>query len=114
MDHEKQKELDNLTQKIAKIKTLKLDTFQPGQYCDCLDETKNWLVAQVKERLNEDQVRVGYEGWSTKFDETISIKKTTKINHFRRFSKGYTGQKKTAFRYYTFNPADIDEVIPIE
>ena len=107
---EKQKELDNLQEKILKIKNLKFDNFKPGQYCDCLDVTKNWCITEVKERLNEDSVKVGYEGWSMKFDESISLKRTNKINHFRRFSKGYSGQKKNAFRYYAYKSNDIEEV----
>ena len=110
MDNEKQIDIDNLVSKISKIKNLKFDNFKPGQYCDCMDETKNWCIAEVKERSNDDIVKVRYEGWSNKFDETLSIKKTNKITHFRRFSKGYSGQKKMAFRYYTFNQNDFEEV----
>jgi len=110
MENEKQKDLDSINMKITKLKNMKIDNFKPGQYCDCLDETKNWCIAEVKERINDEKVKVRYEGWSMKFDEEVSIKKTTKINHFRRFSKGYSGQKKMAFRYYQYNYADIEEV----
>ena len=40
----------------------------------------------------------------------INIKKLNKINHFRRYSKGYTGQKKFAYRDYTFNENDFSNI----
>ena len=110
MENEKLKDLDNLASKISKIKFLNIDNYKPGQYCDSMDETKNWCLTEVKERLNDDTVKVRYEGWSLKFDEVLSIRKSNKITHFRRFSKGYSGQKKIAFRYYIFNPNDIQDV----
>jgi hypothetical protein len=30
------------------------------------------------------------------------------VNHFRRYSKGYTGQKKVAYRDYTFSEEDFN------
>lgn len=61
-------ELEQINEKISKIKNISIDNFHVGNYVDSLDEAKTWCLAEITMR-NGDVVRVHYEGWSSKFDE---------------------------------------------
>jgi len=107
-------DFEQINEKISKLKNLSIDNFYVGNYVDSLDEAKTWCLGEIMMR-NGDVVKVHYEGWSSKFDEVIvksnkimSIKKVNKINHFRRYSKGYTGQKRNAYRDYNYNENDFN------
>ncbi len=60
-------------------------------YVDAKDTVNNWCVAIVKGfNFDEKTVRLGFEGWSSKYD--IEIKRnSSKIAPFRTHSIGYTG-----------------------
>ena len=64
----KNRELEKITEKIPKLKTLSINNFYEGNYIDSLDEAKTWCLAEIVMR-NNDFVKVHYEGWSSKFDE---------------------------------------------
>ena len=98
MECDSQKERENILMIQAKIKQAKqaitdLDTFKVGNYVDVMDDSKNWCVGEIIERVG-DTVLVHFEGCSNKYDEKVKIKRVNKITHFRRFTKGYTGLKK--------------------
>lgn len=101
-------ELERITKLISESKKLEIDNYFVGNYCDALDLTKNWCVAEVIDRT-DDKVKVHFEGWSSKFEEVLSIN-SKRLTHFRKFSRGYTGQKSTAYRLYYFNYEDFLEI----
>ena len=82
------------------------DIFKVGNFCDALDETKNFCVGEIIENQG-DQYRVHFEGWSNKHDIIVTIGRTKKIDHFRRNTKGYTGQKMTAYRTLNFQKEEF-------
>jgi hypothetical protein len=63
-------ELEQINEKIPKLKNLSIDNFYVGNYVDSLDEAKTWCLGEITMR-NGDLVKVHYEGWSSKFDEVI-------------------------------------------
>jgi hypothetical protein len=98
----KKEENERINKLIQEMKNINsLDFYEKGNFCDAQDETKSWCVGEIVERT-DDKLKVHFEGWSSKFDEVWSIK-NKKVEHFRRYSKGYTGQKVTAYRTLTFN-----------
>ena len=101
---EKEIDINKLQQELKKA--LAEDYFQKGVYCDAMDETRAWCVAEIKDRI-DDKIKIHFEGWSNKFDDQYSIK-SKKIDIFRRNSKGYSGQKITAYRTLNFNTSDYD------
>jgi hypothetical protein len=74
-------------------------------YVDAKDQVNNWCVAQVVDADHDQRtVKLHFEGWSSRYD--IEVKRnSTKIAPFRTYSIGYTGQQKSAFREYKFNPS---------
>jgi ubiquitin C-terminal hydrolase len=101
-------ESERISKLISESKKIEIDNYFVGNYCDALDQTKNWCIAEVIHRT-DDKVKIHFEGWSSKFDEVLSIK-SRRLAHFRKFSRGYTGQKSTAFRLYTFKYDDFLEI----
>jgi len=99
-------EYDRLEKLASEIKKTNLDNYKIGNYCDALDETKNWCVGEIIDRQN-DQLKVHFEGWSSKHDIPVFLGKVKKTDHFRKFTKGYSGQKNTAFRTLTFSKEDF-------
>ncbi len=98
--------------KLKQLKQINFpDLFIKGNFCDAMDETKNWCVAEVIEK-NENIIKIHFEGWSAKHDEIINLGnfQKNKVAPFRKHSKLYTGQKKTAFRHYQFSQNDSDEL----
>eukprot|EP01022_Parablepharisma_sp_SALTPOND_P031230 TRINITY_DN78_c0_g1_i1.p1 TRINITY_DN78_c0_g1~~TRINITY_DN78_c0_g1_i1.p1 ORF type:complete len:2462 (-),score=272.77 TRINITY_DN78_c0_g1_i1:2173-9558(-) len=77
-----------------------------GTYLDVKDTASTWCLAQVI-RLSGDVLRVHYDGWSEKYDEVLFQSNTQqdfrtfsqRIAPFRKYTRGYTGQKSTALRY---------------
>src|SRR5690242_16964625 len=105
----KKEEIERINKLIPELKNINsLDHYQKGEYCDAQDDTKSWLVGEIVERT-DDKIKVHFEGWSSKYDETWSIK-NRKVEHFRRYSKGYTGQKGTAYRSLAFSMDDFEFV----
>jgi len=102
-------EFRSLQKKLNDLKTIQIDNYFVGNFCDALDLNKQWCVAEVIDR-QDDKIKIHFEGWSNKFDEELYISKSRKITHFRRFSQGYTGQKSTAYRLYNFNHEDFLEI----
>lgn len=49
-----------------------------------------------------------FEGWGSRYDETFKFN-SLKINFFRKYSEGYTGQKKNALRKFQINYTTQDE-----
>lgn len=109
IDIPRKKEIENLEKIIPMLSSLNLDPFIVGNYIDAVDETKQWCVAEILERQG-DNVLIHFEGWSSKLDEKVNIKRTAKINHFRRYSRNYSGQKRTAYRMYTYSQVDYDNI----
>lgn len=99
-------EFEILEKLASDLKKTNIDNYKIGNYCDALDETKNWCVGEVIDRQN-DQLKVHFEGWSSKHDIPVFLGKVKKTDHFRRFTKGYTGQKQTAFRTLSFPKEEI-------
>lgn len=104
-----QEEITSLIELAKSTKFNTMDLFEVGSYCDAVDETKKWCVAEIIERKGEN-VTVHFEGWSDKHNETISIKRNTKIAFFRRYSKLYTGQSKSAFRKNCLVEEDFSKI----
>jgi hypothetical protein len=82
------------------------DIYEVGYYCDALDETKNFCVGEIMENKG-DQYKVHFEGWSNKHDIIVAVGRSKKIEYFRKFTKGYTGQKMTAYRVLNFQKEDF-------
>ncbi len=58
----------------AKIKAYKLiDYFTINLYIDCFDENNSWRVAKIVDIINNDSIKVVFDGWSHKWDEVIFI-----------------------------------------
>jgi hypothetical protein len=105
----KKEEIERINKLIPELKNINsLDYYQKGEFVDAQDDTKNWLVGEIVER-SDDKIKVHFEGWSSKYDETWSIR-NKKVEHFRRYSKGYTGQKGTAYRSLSFNQEEFDQI----
>ena len=69
-----------------------------GQYFDVLDSAGNWCVGIVMLiDYSNKKVNVHFESWTNRYDESIDFS-SNRIAAFRTMSKGYTGQKKEAFR----------------
>lgn len=84
---------------INEIDYLAVDT-----YVDAKDSVNNWCVAIVKNiNYEEKTVRLGFEGWSSKYDVELK-RSSTKIAPFRTHTLGYTGQQKTAYRDFKITP----------
>jgi hypothetical protein len=102
----KKEDIEKINKLIQETKNINsIDHYQKGEYCDAQDETKQWCVGEIIERT-DDKIKVHFEGWSNKFDEVWSFK-NRKVEHFRRYSRGYTGQKVTAYRSLTFIQEDL-------
>ncbi len=99
-------EYERLEKLALELKKNNIDNYKIGNYCDALDETKNWCVGEVIDRQN-DQLKVHFEGWSSKHDIPVLLGKVKKTDHFRKYTKGYTGQKQTAFRTLSFPKEDL-------
>lgn len=99
-------EYERLEKLSLELKKTNIDNYKVGNYCDALDETKNWCVGEVVDRQN-DLLKVHFEGWSSKHDITVLLGKVKKTDHFRKFTRGYTGQKQTAFRTLNFTKEDF-------
>jgi hypothetical protein len=99
-------EYERLEKLALDLKKANIDNYKIGDYCDALDENKNWCVGEVIEKQN-DQLKVHFEGWSPKHDIPVFLGKVKKTDHFRKFTKGYTGQKQTAFRTLSFPKEDF-------
>lgn len=99
-------EYERLEKLSSDLKRTNIDNYKIGNYCDALDETKNWCVGEVLDRQN-DQLKIHFEGWSSKHDIPVFLGKIKKTDHFRKYTKGYTGQKQTAFRTLTFPKEDL-------
>ena len=100
-----QNEIQELIELGKSLKSSSLDFFIQGSYCDAIDETKKWCIAEIIER-NGDEVIIHFEGWSDNHNKKVNIKKASQIAHFRKHSKNYTGQVKTAYRIYEFVESD--------
>ncbi len=94
-------EYDRIIKLIAELKSFNVDTYQKGKYVDAIDEAKNWCVAEVVER-SDDKIKIHFEGWSNKHDEFQPLK-SKKLAPFRKYTRGYTGQKSIAYRIFNFD-----------
>lgn len=101
-----QTDYERLEKLANELKKTNIDNYKVGNYCDALDETKNWCVGEVVDRQN-DQIKVHFEGWSSKHDIPVLLGKFKKTDHFRKFTKGYSGQKMTAYRTLNFQKEDF-------
>ena len=66
------RDLEQINEKLSKLKNLNIDNFFEGNYVDTLDEAKTWCISQIVMR-NGDFIKVHYEGWSSKFDEVYKM-----------------------------------------
>ena len=74
-------------------------------YIDAKDTVNNWCVGQViEENVDQGTIKVHFEGWSERHDIIIK-KNSNKIALFRSQTRGYTGQKRSAFRDFKLNQA---------
>ena len=101
-------EYERLIKLSKEIKSSNIDTYDTGNYCDALDETKNWCVGEVLNH-QDDQLKIHFDGWSHKHDISVFLGKIKKVDHFRKFTKGYTGQKQTAYRTLNFQKEEFTD-----
>lgn len=98
---------------LAKNCTNPFGTIEPGIWIDAMDTINAWLSAVIVE-VEENNIRVHFDGWPAKWDEWMKIG-SYKVSPFRKHSVGYTGQTKIAMRkdeygveYYTEMMKNID------
>lgn len=61
--------------------------FKVGQWVDCLDTVNQWLEATIIEvSSDEQQVKVHYNGWGTRWDETLEVN-SARLARFRTRTK---------------------------
>lgn len=84
--------------------------FQEGLYCDAIDETKKWCLAEILV-VKDKNITVHFEGWSDKYNNTFNINHTSKIAPLRKYSKNYSGQSKIAYRTYEFKIEDYNDIM---
>ena len=81
------------------------DLLQVTAFVDAKDEVNNWCVGQVSEvNVDRGTVRIHFEGWSERYDVELR-KNSSKMAPFRSQTRGYTGQRKSAFRDFKLNQA---------
>jgi hypothetical protein len=81
---------------IAKNCPNPFGTVKPGLWIDAMDTINSWLSAQIEE-VEENAIKVHFDGWPSKWDEWMKIT-SYKVSPFRKNSEGYTGQTKVAIR----------------
>lgn len=102
MEIKQNQEIKRITELIPLTKDIQnLDYYEIDNYCDALDENRNWCVGQIIER-NNNIIKVHFEGWSPKHDICVNVA-SKKISQFRFYTVGYTGQKREAYRTQPFN-----------
>lgn len=97
-------ELPSLEERVAQAKqfdyTKHLDY---DMYVDAKDGLNNWCVGEIVDVNKQEQtVKVHFEGWGQRYDEVFKFN-SLRINFFRKYSEGYTGQKKNALRKFSIN-----------
>ena len=60
-----------------------------GSFIDAKDSVSSWCCARVVAK-SDHSITVGFDGWSSKWDETYAIK-SSKLAPFRKNSILYTG-----------------------
>ena len=70
---------------------------------DAKDAVNNWCVAQVvEEYVDSGTVKIHFEGWSDRHDVVLK-KNSNKMAPFRSQTRGYTGQRRVAYRDFKLN-----------
>ena len=82
--------------------------FVEGGYIDAVDTVRKWRVGEITEICYTDNtINVHFEGWASKFDDWFPFN-SSRIALFRKFTRGYTGQTRVAFRDAFY--LDVDEL----
>ena len=82
---------------------------KPGCYIDAKDSMNDWCMALVKGVNSESAtVTVNHDGWGIKCDSTYPFK-SSKIAPFRKFTRGYTGPKRSTYRDWSFSEQEVKE-----
>ena len=85
--------------------------YKPKSFVDKFDQNSNcWRVAIVLQR-NETTVDITYEGWSTKYDENKIHVNDKSLGAYRKYTVGYTGQSKQAFRNFSIKEEELTEIM---
>lgn len=79
---------------------------QVGYFVDAMDSSQRWLAASIKELDPAKGVLVQFDGWSSKWNEWLSMR-SSRLAPFRRHSRGYGGQQSVALRDWTFSPEEV-------
>lgn len=94
----KNKKHTKMDKQTSEIAYNPIDDFKEGSFVDARDSVNRWCVAIIKHRFtHQERVTVRFDGWSSSWDETYTIK-GDKVAPFRRYSRLYTGQIKFAIR----------------
>ena len=96
-----------------------LEKYSPSQnyklnsFVDRFDQKSScWRVAIVNQR-SEKTVDITYEGWSSKYDEKKINLNDVSIAAFRKYTVGYTGQPKQAYRHFFIKEEELKEMIEL-
>lgn len=84
-------------------------TIKPGLWVDAIDSVNSWLSATIEE-VENNSVRVHFEGWPSKWDDWYRIT-SYKICPFRKQTCGYTGQLRIALRKTELPVEELQKMI---
>ena len=82
--------------------------FQVGHYVDAMDSSQKWLAAVVQQADPAKGVLIRFDGWSSKWNEWLSLR-STRLAPFRRYSQLYGGQQSAALRDWCFREEELQE-----
>ena len=85
---------------------------QVGYFVDAMDSSQRWLAASIKELDPAKGVLIQFDGWSSKWNEWLSMR-SRRLAPFRRHSRGYGGQQSIALREWTFNSEEVTKAAEV-
>lgn len=84
----------------------KSEYYRLGDYVDAMDSSQKWLAAMVLQSDPAKGVLVRFDGWSTKWNEWLSLR-SSRLAPFRRYSHLYGGQQSAALRDWTYTEEEL-------
>lgn len=85
---------------------------QVGYFVDAMDSSQRWLAASIKEVDPAKGVLIQFDGWSSKWNEWLSMR-SSRLAPFRRHSRGYGGQQSVALRDWTFTSEEVTKAAEV-
>jgi hypothetical protein len=82
---------------------------KPGLWVDAMDTINSWLAGQIEE-IEDNTIKVHFDGWPHKWDEWMRIT-SFRVAPFRKHSVGYTGQTKVAIRKEEYSMEQYQKMI---